>query len=290
MDSQPNSTRQEHGKKWIFIISGIILFLIVTIIGTTIITCNKQYSWNSSSNQAELPYSQSSQFLVTGSLSVEPPSTSEVDYTWTYDENYPDMNFILEIQGTSNQQQDPTQLDWSKPVITKTLSSNDYKASGNSYSYTLIDDQNILIYGTYYWSRIQISADISSAWDYSTAYFQIEGSCENASNCNNLSGDPNTLYKTDPMSQAIYYGFCRYADDVSQCMQDASSRYTTDGNFGTFSSNVLPGASCYPVSPSDPINVCAPPLPPFAARVKSSDGDGGSTLRLPVTKNWELWL
>ena len=80
MDSQPNSTRQEHGKKWIFIISGIILFLIVTIIGTTIITCNKQYSWNSSSNQAELPYSQSSQFLVTGSLSVEPPSPSE-DFT-----------------------------------------------------------------------------------------------------------------------------------------------------------------------------------------------------------------
>lgn len=90
--------------------------------------------------------------------------------------------------------------------------------------------------------------------------------------CTRCDFVPNLLYSTDPISQAVYYGFCRYADNVSLCMEESSKRYQSDGLMGIFPSN-LPGSSCLIESPTNSTSlVCSAQCPPFSARVKSYDG------------------
>jgi len=95
-------------------------------------------------------------------------------------------------------------------------------------------------------------------------------SCNNCTSCDVV---PNRIYANDPISQAIYYGFCRYADNVSKCMQDSSKRYGDGGApLGVFPPN-LPNSTCYPISQGKGnVLACSSQCPPFSTRVKSSDG------------------
>lgn len=104
-----------------------------------------------------------------------------VDYNWSFNKpsHYDDesqIQFLLEIIGTDSTTP-PAHTDsaWNAPVISKTLSDEDYQVDpGDStkYSYTLADQPSMDQPGTYYWSRMQFrSSEMRSAWDYSSKFF-----------------------------------------------------------------------------------------------------------------------
>lgn len=223
-----------------------------------------------------------------------------------------EISFVLEIQGTSSASvTDGSTLDWANPIVTRTLSSSgnyQYSRNGTNYRYTLSDQATLdnLQTSMYYWTRIQVlgppTESIHSDWDYTTTSFVVircdpidcdpgltycdSPNCKSCAcqcgsgnkpdpscnDCTSCDATPNVLYQNDPISQAVYYGFCRYADNVSLCMSESSRRYQNAGSMGVFPEN-LPNSSCVQQSPTLATRSrCSPPCPPFSARVKSPDG------------------
>ncbi len=204
--------------------------------------------------------------------------TGTVTITWEYDQTETTRNpdFWFRVWYPNSQTTKPDE------IIKASLVSG--------YPIQKGDESNIYLYKSNYTGnksgiyKFQMYAEISSGDNKIVSEFVPPSpkgyrliDC-NDSSCNNSE---NTLYTTDPISQAVYYGFCRYADNVSQCMTDSSERYATN-IFPQF----LPGSTCYPVSPTNSLTkICQPPCPPFAARVKGENGDGYASCISPYNRN-----